>query len=59
MEEVVRAVQVAVVGHRDGSHAHLAGGREHVLQPRGTVQQRVLGVDVQVGEFLGHSVSPS
>src|SRR5690606_17434647 len=50
VEEVVRAVQVAVVGHGDVRHAHLVAGVEHVLQPRGTVQQRVLGVDVQVRE---------
>ncbi|EKX64854.1 hypothetical protein STRIP9103_02256 [Streptomyces ipomoeae 91-03] len=50
VEEVVRPVEVAVVGHGDMGHAHLVARVEHVLQPRGTVQQRVLGVDVQVRE---------
>ncbi|BAU82592.1 hypothetical protein SLA_1654 [Streptomyces laurentii] len=48
-------MQVAVVGHRDMGHAHLVARVEHVLQPRGTVQQGVLGVDVEVREGrLGH-----
>lgn len=50
VEEVVRPVQVAVVGHGDMGHAHLVARVEHVLEPRGTVQQGVLGVDVQVRE---------
>ena len=50
VEEVVRPVEVAVVGHGDVRHAHLVARVEHVLEPRGTVQQRVLGVDVQVRE---------
>ncbi|MDF9803148.1 hypothetical protein M2436_001695 [Streptomyces sp. HB372] len=59
VEEVVGAVEVAVVGHRDVRHAHLVAGLEHVLEPRRTVQQRVLGVNVQVREGrLGHGVGP-
>ncbi len=59
VEEVVRAVQVAVVGHGDVRHAHLVARVEHVLEPRGTVQQRVLGVDVEVREGrLGHGGRP-
>jgi hypothetical protein len=50
VEEVVRPVEVAVVGHGDVRHAHLIAGVEHVLEPRGTVQQRVLGVHVKVRE---------
>jgi hypothetical protein len=55
MEEVVRAVQIAVIGHRDVRHAHLTAGVEHVLQPRRTVQQRILSVHMQMCErLLGH-----
>lgn len=59
VEEVVGTVQVAVVRHRDVRHAHFIAGSEHVLEPRGTVQQRVLGVDVKVRKGrLGHGVGP-
>lgn len=50
VEEVIRPVEVAVVAHGDMGHAHFIAGIEHVLEPRGTVQQRVLGMDVQVRE---------
>ncbi|CAM5704556.1 hypothetical protein SVIOM74S_00527 [Streptomyces violarus] len=49
-DDVGGGMEVAVVGHGDVRHAHLVARVEHVLQPRGTVQQRVLGVDVQVRE---------
>ena len=48
--EVVGAVQVAVVGHRQGRHAQPVGLGEQVLQPRRTVEHRVLGVDMQMYE---------
>ncbi len=48
--EVIGAVDVAVVGHGDRRHARLLALGEQVLQPRGTVQHRVLGVYVQVHE---------
>ena len=50
--EVVGAVQVAVVGHGHGRHARPFALGEHVLQPRGPIQHRVLGVDVQVDEAI-------
>ncbi len=53
LPELVCPEEVAVVGHRDRRHAHLLGGREHVLDPRGTVEHGVLGVVVQVDEVLG------
>ena len=51
--ELVGAVQVAVVGHRDGGHALSLDLVEQVGQPCGTVEHRVLGVHVQVHELLG------
>ncbi|GHC54213.1 hypothetical protein GCM10010349_20660 [Streptomyces flavofungini] len=50
-------MQIPVVGHRDMRHAHLIARVEHVLQPRGTVQQRVLGVNVQMRERGFHHYS--
>jgi hypothetical protein len=46
--EVVGAVDVAVVGDRDGRHARALAGAEHVLEPCGAVQHRVLGVHMQM-----------
>ena len=46
--EIVGPVEVAVVGHGHGGHALALALGEHVLQPRGPVQHRVLGVHVQV-----------
>ena len=48
--EVVRAVQVAVVGHRDGGHPEARGALEQAVQQGRSVEHRVLGVDVQVHE---------
>ncbi|MPM27381.1 hypothetical protein SDC9_73891 [bioreactor metagenome] len=50
LPELVRAEHVAVVGHRDGGHAQVLGPLEHVGHPRGTVQHRELGMDVQMDE---------
>ncbi len=55
--EVERAVEVAVVGHGDGGLAQLGRGREKVPQPCGTVEHRVLGVHVEVGELGTHDSS--
>ena len=46
--EIVGPVEVAVVGHGHGGHALALALGEHVLQPRGPVQHRVLGVHVEV-----------
>ncbi len=46
--EIVGPVEVAVVGHGHRGHALALALREHVLQPRGPVQHRVLGVHVEV-----------
>ena len=48
--EVVGAVQVAVVGHRDGRHAELGRPGEHAVQERVPVEHGVLRVVVQVHE---------
>ena len=50
--EVVGAVEVAVVGHRDGRHAELAGAAEQAVEQRRPVEHGVLGVDVQVHEAV-------
>jgi hypothetical protein len=57
LEEVVGAVQVPVVRDGDVGHAHLLARPEHVLQAGRTVQQRVLGVYMEVGEGFGHSTA--
>src|SRR6185369_6708602 len=54
--EVVRPVHVAVVRDRDGGHLLAADLGEHVLEPGGAVEHRVLGVDMQVHEGVGHGV---
>jgi hypothetical protein len=48
--ELVGAEDVAVVRGRDGRHAHLGGALEQLVDARGAVEHRVLGVDVQVRE---------
>ena len=48
--EVVGAEHVAVVGHRHRRHAQARGLGEQVVEPGGTVEHRVLGVDMQVDE---------
>ena len=48
--EVVGAVDVAMICHRDRRHAGAVAFGEDVRQPGCTVQHRVLGVDVQVHE---------
>ena len=50
--EVVGPVDVAVVGDRDGRHARLLAGGEHVLEPGGAVQHGVLGVHMKVREAV-------
>ncbi len=55
LPEVVGAEDVAVVGHRQGRHGHLAGGGEQVVQPGGAVEHGVLGVRVQVHERVAGS----
>ena len=46
--EVVGAIDVAMIGDRDGRHAGPLTLAEHLLQASGTVEHRVLGVYVQV-----------
>ena len=48
--ELVGAEDVAVVGRRDGRHAHLGGALEQLVDARGAVEHRVLGMHVQVRE---------
>ena len=51
--EVVGTEDVAVVGHRQGRHAHALDLGEQFGQPRGAVEHRVLGMDVQMHERVG------
>ncbi len=57
--------QVAVVGDRHGGHVHPLAGLDEVLHPTRAVEQRVLGVHVQMYEIgwrqrrLRHDLSPS
>ena len=50
--ELVGAVQVAVIGDRQRRHTHPLSAREQVLDARGPVQHRELGVAVQVHERI-------
>jgi hypothetical protein len=43
----------AVVGERDGRHLELGGTRREVRDPAGPVEDRVLGVDMEVDELGG------
>lgn len=52
--EVVGAVHVAMVGDRDRGHLQLAHEFEHLLQPRRSVEHRILGVDVQMNKRITH-----
>ena len=52
--EVQRAVHVAVIGHPDRRHAVLHRLGDHLVEPRRPVEHRELGVDVEVGEGVGH-----
>jgi hypothetical protein len=50
--EVVGAVQVAVVGHRDGRHAEVAGAGEQPVEQRCPVEHGIFGVHVEVHEVV-------
>ena len=52
--ELDRAEEVAVVGHRDRRHAQRLGAREERLVLDRAVEQRELGVEMQVGEGSRH-----
>ncbi len=54
--EVDRAEQVAVVGHGQRRHPHPGRLGEQVVDARGPVQHRVLGVDVEMYEAVLHAV---
>ena len=53
--ELDGAEEVAVVGHRDRRHAERLGAREERLVLDRAVEERVLGVEVQVGERVAAS----
>ncbi len=61
--EVDRAEEVAVIRERDGRELQLLGLVDQLLELGGTVEQAVLGMNVQVDEFAmlhrapGHSHS--
>ncbi|CAB4851354.1 unannotated protein [freshwater metagenome] len=50
--EVIGAVEVSVVAHREGRHLQSGGLAEQVAQAGGTVEHGVLGVHVEVHEVL-------
>jgi hypothetical protein len=52
--EVQDAVHVAVVGDAHGRLSVLDGGRDHVADPGGAVEHRVLGVLMQMDEGVRH-----
>ena len=53
VEEMHRAVDVAVVGHGDGLLAQPRHALTELVDVAGAVQQRVFGVQMKVGKF-GH-----
>ena len=56
--EVDRTGERAVVGERDRRHLELGGALREVRDPAGAVEDRVLGVDVEVDERrFGHGRS--
>ncbi len=57
--EVVGAVHVAVVGHRDRRHLLPADLFEHLLQPGRSVEHGVLRMNMQVNERVGHACCAS
>ncbi len=57
--ELDGAEQIAVVGHRDRRHAERLRAREERLVLDRAVEQRELGVQVQVGEGSRHSLAYS
>ena len=52
--ELDRAREAPVVGERDGRHLQLGGAGGELRNPAGPVEDRILGVDVEVNE-LGHA----
>src|SRR6266511_1698364 len=54
--EVDRAEQLAVVGHGQRRHPHAGRLGEQVVHTCGSVQHRVLGVDVEMYEAVRHAV---
>jgi hypothetical protein len=53
LEEFLYAVHVAVVGYRQGGHAHFLRPLEQGVDRRETVKYRVLGMDVKMYESHG------
>jgi hypothetical protein len=55
--EIERAIHAAVVGERKRVHAASLRRRDQAVQPRLTIEEAVLGVDVQVSE-IRHNAPP-
>jgi hypothetical protein len=55
--EFGNAVQVTVVGNRDGGHSMLGRFRKEMVDPRCPVKERIMRVAVQMTEFR-HQKSP-
>src|SRR2546425_12532822 len=59
LEKVHGPVHDAVVRERERGHLHPRRGLEELRDPRGTVEQGVFGMAVQVAEALPQDRSPS
>ena len=57
VEEVHRAIDVAVIGHGDGGLAQRVDVLHQLVDIAGAVQQGVIGVQVQVGKLGSHASS--
>ena len=54
-EELHRAEHVAVIGNRHRGHAIFLGFGNEIVKTDGTVEERVLGVEMKMDELrLGH-----
>ena len=48
-----RSVEVAVIGNRDRRHPHCGRFFHQLLHPHRAVEERILGVEVQMNERVG------
>lgn len=56
VEELHGAVNIAVIRHGDGFLAHALDVRQQLVYVAGPIEQRIVGVQVEVGKF-SHALS--
>ena len=50
--ELIGAVEVAVVSHRNGRHAKFYGFTKEIIEARSPIEHRIFGMHVEVNELL-------